>query len=134
MPNEEWRVVAEDPRYEVSSLGRVRSWCPLGSKRGGRRGEAQPLDVRAPCPRLLRPGVASNGYPTIALGKGNTRCVHVLVAAAFLGPCPLRQEVRHWNGVRSDCRAENLLYGTRLDNIRDAQRHGTLRRCSKAAA
>ena len=101
--SEQWRpVVGWEGLYEVSSEGRVRSF------RRGANG------------RILRPGIASHGYPTVALGRGNTQSVHVLVAAAFIGPCPEGQEVRHRDGKRSNPKAENLHYGTRGQNIADA--------------
>lgn len=106
--SEQWRpVVGWEGLYEVSSEGRVRSF------RRGANG------------RVLRPGIASHGYPTVALGRGNTQSVHVLVAAALLGPCPEGQEVRHRDGKRTNPRATNLRYGTRSDNINDAVRSGS---------
>jgi hypothetical protein len=74
---------------------------------------------------MLRPGIASSGYPTVALGRGRTRTVHSLVAEAFIGPRPHGMEVRHINGVRTDPRRVNLCYGTRSENILDAVAHGT---------
>ena len=73
--------------------------------------------------RLLKPGIASNGYPTVALGRGNTRTLHSLVADAFLGPRPPGKEVRHKDGVRTNPRLSNLEYGTRRENIYDSIRH-----------
>lgn len=51
--------------------------------------------------------------------------VHQCVALAFLGPRPKGHEVRHLDGNSQNNRLENLAYGTRSDNIRDAKRHGT---------
>jgi len=91
--------------YQISSLGRV--WSP------GRYGKG----------KFLKPGVASNGYPTVALGRGNTRTLHSLVANAFLGPTPDGQEVRHKSGDRLDPSLDNLEFGTRTENIFDSLRH-----------
>jgi hypothetical protein len=82
------------------------------------------------CMRFLKPGIASHGYPTVSLwcpdkGKAVTRTLHSLVAEGFLGPTPEGMEVRHDNGVRTDPRLSNLIYGTRTQNIEDAIRHGT---------
>lgn len=42
--------------------------------------------------------------------------VHRLVAAAFIGECPLGYVVNHKNGVRDDNRPENLEYMTPKEN------------------
>lgn len=107
---EQWRKT-DHPDYEVSNLGRVRSWA-----------KRHPLHKPVTEPRLLRPGIASNGYPTVCFGRGDTRSVHVLVAAAFLGPIPAGQEVRHKDDDRANPRATNLEYGTRQDNVDDMMR------------
>lgn len=118
-----WRgVPGLENAYEVSNLGRVRSlprtWVQK-SKRGN------PHEHRSPG-RLLTPGIASNGYPTVVLGRAaGTRCIHAIVAEAFIGPRPDGKEVRHKNGNRRDPRLANLEYGTRAQNIRDALDLGT---------
>lgn len=101
---ERWAQIPGFPDYLVSDLGRVYS-----SFRGG---------------RYLRPGRASNGYPTVALGRGNTRTLHSLVAEAFIGPRPEGQEVMHKDGDRTNPRASNLKYGTRKENNEQAVRDG----------
>jgi hypothetical protein len=118
--SESWRpVVGYFNVYEVSNLGRVRSrdhevWggpvAGFYTKKG----------------RVLRPGIGSHGYPTVVLGKGNTRTVHSLVAEAFLGPCPPGQEVRHSDDNRANPVLENLQYGTRAQNMLDASVRGRL--------
>lgn len=117
---EEWRPVPSAPDYEVSNLGRVRG-------RDGRQVWAGPrVGFRTVPEKLLRPGIASNGYPTVMLGrKIGTRTVHSLIAETFIGPCPIGQEVRHKDGDRCNSRLENLIYGTRADNMQDAISHGT---------
>lgn len=96
---EEWRPISRNNNYMVSSYGRVYSHISQ---------------------KFLRPGIASNGYPTVALGRGNTRTVHSLVAENFIGPCPDGQEVRHGDDNRENPRLDNLCYGTRSDNMKDA--------------
>lgn len=109
---EEWRSVVGHDGYQVSNVGNVRS---INRTVRGRRYKGKPL----------KPGIASNGYPTVAIGKDNTKTVHSLVASAFIGPCPPGQEVRHKDGNRKNPRHSNLEYGTRTENIYDAMRHGT---------
>lgn len=112
---ENWKPVVGFEDNEVSNLGRVRSltrsWWQ--SSRSG----SQYLHTKQG--RILQPGVASNGYVTVALGRGNSRTVHSLVAEAFIGPCPVGQEVMHADDNRLNPKLSNLKYGTRLENILD---------------
>jgi hypothetical protein len=101
------------PWYEVSNLGRVRSWAP----QGGAVKQGNPTYPKSP--RMLRPGLGSHGYPSVVFGRGSTQLVHRLVAEAFIGPCPEGQECRHKDDDRTNARAENLEYGTRQDNVND---------------
>lgn len=113
MTVEEWRPIPAFAGYDVSSLGTVR------------RGEAT-VPVRA---------TSGNGYPRVWLitadGKGVRRYLHHLVAEAFHGPRPVRQEVRHLNGDQADLRAVNLAWGTHPENMRDVLRHGTHHQANK---
>lgn len=122
MSVETWKpVVGYEGKYEVSDLGRVRSVTRTITQLG--RGGV-PFS-RGVVGRVLRPGVASNGYPTVAIGRYNTRTVHSLVAEAFLGPCPAGCEVLHLDGTRTNSVLSNLRYGTRSENIYDAVRNGS---------
>jgi hypothetical protein len=103
-----WKLVPEyDGKYEVSDQGRVRSF------------------QRYPQGRILRPGRMPSGHLSVALGRGNSQCVHKLVLLAFVGAAPDKHECRHLNGDPADNRLENLCWGTRSENINDAVRHGT---------
>lgn len=118
---ERWRpVVGYEGRYEVSDLGRVRSSLPC-------RG--------LPVPRLLRSNPNAEGYLCVSLyqegSSQRTSRVHRLVAAAFLGPCPPGQEVRHRDGDRRNPVLTNLAYGTQSENTLDSVRHGTHNMASK---
>jgi hypothetical protein len=104
-------VVDYEDVYRVSSLGRIYS-VPRPRTKGG----------------LLAVKIGKRGYPAVTLvreGRQVTREVHLLVAAAFLGPRPPGTEVRHDDGNSLNPNASNLLYGTRSENNRDAVRHGT---------
>jgi hypothetical protein len=113
---EEWRPT-HHPDYDVSNIGRVRSRVP---ERG--RGPRLPEGTG----RLLSPSPNSQGYLHILIGgrRGKYMKVHRLVAAAFLGPCPVGQEVRHRDDDPGNPRWDNLEYGTRSDNRRDCVERG----------
>lgn len=118
---ESWRPVAGyEGFYSVSSGGAVRSErrqisCPS-------RGVVLLPEI------ILRPGIGDNGYQIVTLqreGKRRSFRVHVLVAAAFIGPRPSGMDVAHRDGNRTNNSAENLRYATRSGNNADKRRHGT---------
>ena len=117
---ETWRPIPGFEGYEVSDLGRVRSF-----RRHGGRGRGL---VNAPRIKKTHPGAA--GYLSVTLQRpdGN-RCskyhVHALVAAAFLGPRPDGMQVAHADGDRLNARLDNLRYATGSENAEDKRRHGT---------
>jgi hypothetical protein len=113
---EEWRRTHLSALHEVSSFGRVRSWAVPGF--WGR--------VRS-APVFLNPKPNKEGYRRVNLGRGVREFIHTLVATAFLEPRPAGSEVRHLNGDPTDNRAENLAWGTALENAADRTRHGRMR-------
>lgn len=69
------------------------------------------------------------GYPRVSLCRDNAPkqfLVHRLVAAAFLGPCPVGQEVNHKDGDKANPRLENLEYVTSKQNSEHATAHGLM--------
>lgn len=119
MNSETWRPIAGFPGYEVSNIGRVRSWRTRGNSK-----------LPASEPRVIKPSLRKrDGYVYINLrsgfgGKMSPCKVHHLVLAAFSGPKLDGYVARHMNGERSDNRAENLAWGTYRDNSLDTKRHG----------
>lgn len=118
-PGEVWRPIKSFPGYEVSTLGRVRSWRVGGrSKRRFSR----------PC--LLKPTInyLRDSYAQVVLvcgGRPHVRTVHRLVLETFVGRRPAGKETRHKNGDSLDNRLRNLAWGTKSENDVDKIRHGT---------
>lgn len=113
---ERWRPVEGADGYEVSNLGRVRSWRKVGQPAG-----------RAPSPRILAT-TRPNGYVEVRLsvtGRRKGYYVHRLVMDAFVGPLPAGLETRHLDGDPENNRLDNLQYGTRSENRVDRLTHGT---------
>lgn len=105
---ERWLPIPGYPAYEVSDIGRVRSY------------------VRPGGPRIIGGGLNFAGYVSACLTRdrvGRHFGVHQLVMLAFVGPRPDGMEVRHLNGDRTDPRLENLAYGTQQQNMDDRERH-----------
>lgn len=120
-----WKAIpGYEGAYEVSNLGRVRSLdhdVRLLTRWGG-------YATRRVKGRVLSEGT-ENSYPSVNLwvgGKVTHRRIHVLVAAAFLGPRPAGLEVCHKDGRQQNCHADNLRYGTPTSNNADKVQHDTL--------
>jgi hypothetical protein len=119
---ENWRdIPGYEGRYQVSDLGRVRSVARsvLLVNRFGRP------ERRNYAGQILKPGpMTKQGHLSVALGKGNSQCVHTLVLSTFVGERPPGFEGRHVNGDASDNRLSNLAWGSRTANNIDVTLHG----------
>jgi hypothetical protein len=102
--NETWKEVPSFPEYEVSSTGRVRN---------ARTGRSRKFYLN------------NCGYINLAI-RGKSRGVHRLVAEAFLERPPVKMDVNHINGVKTDNRLENLEWVTKKQNAEHARRIGLL--------
>lgn len=117
---ENWREITGWPGYEVSDLGRVRSWKQRS------KGRVWTVDRNQP-PRILKSDLR-NGYASIILSEKGKKTahasVHRLVLEAFVGPGGDLHGA-HCNGDKSDNRAANLRWATPVENNADKKQHGT---------
>ena len=121
---EEWVHVAVpdyETLYQVSTWGRVKSTERF--VRGG-RGKKQLvpehiMNIVGNAIRGNRPGVYFNKK-----GKQKFFKVQILVLEAFIGPKPENTECCHYNDDKYNNRLENLYWGTRSQNMKDATRNG----------
>jgi len=90
-------------RYAVTTDGRVYSYRKKG---------------------FLKAGRMPAGHYSVALGRGNSKCVHDIVLSTYICKKPPKFECRHLNGDPADNRLSNLVWGRRGDNIRDNKWHG----------
>lgn len=113
---EQWKPLKENPMYEVSDMGRVRSWYLWGSKRRTRAAE----------PRLLKPYKRQRwGHIQVTIPGIGKRSIHRLVLETFNRPRRAGEECRHLNGDPRDNRLVNLCWGTSLENSADQRQHET---------
>lgn len=113
-----WRpVIGNEGYYEVSNLGRVRSW-----KR---------TSVYSFTPRILSQHADTKGYMICKIG-GKSKKVHRLVAEAFVENPLHRPQVNHKDGNKKNNIFSNLEWVTNSENQIHANKMG-LNESRKAA-
>lgn len=106
--------------YEVSNLGRVRSYIPPNNSK---------CSVRN-VPLIMKPQMNERGYMVVALIKNKARKVfriHRLVAFAFVDTIDGKPYVNHIDGNKTNNNASNLEWCTRSENMIHAVRVGLLK-------
>jgi predicted DNA-binding protein (UPF0251 family) len=78
-------------------------------------------------PRLLKPWPNNKGYQMVSLCVGGgvkKYLVHRIVGLVFCDGAAPGLEVRHKDDNPKNCRADNLVWGTHLDNMADMVERG----------
>jgi hypothetical protein len=113
----EWRKIPGFENYEASECGQIRRATSGPGTHVG---------------RVLRQKRASKAYWYFRVslshnGINSDHSVHRLVAYAFLGPAPTEfHEVAHNDNNPHNNHYSNLRWATRIENMDDKIRHGTL--------
>ena len=117
IPQEKWLPIADyEGYYEISDHGMVRNVMARKNTFIN---------------RILNPRKDKDGYLLVNLyrdGKRKTMKVHRLVMAAFVGECPIGEEVNHKDGIKTHCNIGNLEYVSHHDNQRHAAAKGLMGR------
>lgn len=109
---EEWRDIAGYPSYQVSNLGRVKSF---------QQGKTM----------ILQPELTNNGYLRVRLykdGKAKRFSVHRLVATAFISNPDGKPQVNHRDGHPLNNHVSNLEWATAHENMRHAYETGLVKK------
>lgn len=123
-----WRDIrGYEDRYQVSDEGEVKRLAHV------RRCVAQNgTESTRRVPEKLLKLIDRDGYRIVTLYKSEDECrhwyVHFLVLRAFVGNPAFGQESLHNDGSRSNNRLGNLRWGTHGENLKDALKHGAIRR------
>jgi hypothetical protein len=120
--NEVWKDIAGyEGRYQISSLGRVKS---LARMRNGRSGSQVPVPEIIMKATPKKDNGRTKPYLEVKFRDGGLRTepcksflVHRLVAAAFIRPLDFKEQIDHINGIHGDNVVENL-------RIMSYQEHG----------
>lgn len=119
---ETWRPIkGHRDRYEVSSLGNVRS-LDVTIVQPAKCGSTATHTYRG---KLLKPNRHGNGYLFVNLA-GKQVSVHRLVATAFI-PNPMgKEQVNHKDGNKANNTVDNLEWCTASENTRHAVQNGLI--------
>lgn len=113
-----WKdVVGYEGLYQVSNLGRVKSYAHIVRCRNGIR--IQPSKVLSNC--------FDGKYFHVTLFRNNKRnicLVHRLVAVAFIPNPNNKKTINHIDGVKTNNKVDNLEWNTYSENIKHAFRLG----------
>lgn len=107
--------------YRACSNGHVWS-CREKRNLSGKRGFTSVITSRW---HMVKPNLSKKtGYLKLEI-QGKSYLVHRLILSAFRGAMPSTVVSRHLNGIRTDNRPSNLVWGTQKENYSDSIRHGT---------
>lgn len=118
MENEVWKEIAEFKRYEVSTLGNIRSKGADIYIRG--------FYIWTRPSVILKPQATKFGYLRVPVrnDKKKLASIHRLVALTFLLNPHSKSEVNHIDGNKANNRLENLEWCTSKENKHHAIRTG----------
>jgi len=125
-PDVEYQELPDFPGYCFGNDGSVWSrWIKTVTP--GRPGSSSALSDEW---RKLKTPKSSRGYLQVSLKNASGSVsrglrVHQLILTAFIGPMPDGQEACHNDGDRINCRLSNLRWGTKHENMKDKNIHGT---------
>lgn len=117
---EDWKPVPDFPGYEVSNLGRVRSYRSINGRGGFCLNPRLLKLLDTPKKEYLRVGLVD--------GMGGVKHipVHTLVLMVFVGPRPSKDhDCCHADGNARNNTLSNLRWDTKQANAADRISHGT---------
>lgn len=109
MAKEIWKDIPEHPKYQISSLGRIKSITRIIPCFQYKRVKTE---------KILKPYLSNTGYKVISLDNKRFY-IHRLVAQAFLPNPENKPEIDHIDTNRTNNSISNLRWVTRSENNRN---------------
>lgn len=103
-----WKETKVHKNYQVSNMGRIRSFAWGKDK-------------------IIKGGLDERGYSRINI-KGKKYRLHRLIGDVFIRNPKKKPKINHKNGIKLYNRIENLEWCTNLENIRHAIKNGLARK------
>lgn len=125
---EVWKTIEGFDRYEVSSLGSVRSKEIVRVNKRIRDGKIQEFSCFYPA-KILKPDLSVKGYKRVTLSKDNKTYrffIHRLVAQAFIPNTENKPFINHKDNNGLNNTVENLEWVTHSENMLWAQKQNRL--------
>ncbi len=113
---ERWRTIKDYPDYKISNQGNVKR-AKVSYKN------------KTPIGKVLKPANNGNGYLFVELFKYKKRelvYIHKLVAEAFIGKRPKKNQINHKDANKSNNCYKNLEYVTCSENMKHIFRLGLM--------
>lgn len=110
------KIITGFPNYKITKDGRIWSIPRRGSSKNGKW-------------MKVHKRYKKSNHLTVRLcknGKMYNKSVHRLVLEVYVSPCPDNMECRHLDGNPQNNNLDNLCWGTKAENSKDAVKHGTI--------
>lgn len=81
--------------------------------------------IKGPSGKILNPLVTKSGHFYVFINR-RKKYVHRIILETFISECPEKMECRHLDGNPKNNNINNLVWGTKKENVNDRRIHGRM--------